>query len=64
MVRRHGGKRDTIRRGWAQLRRAPKAIADVYRSGDEEPTAGKAGEETRERLGDAEEVPARPRVEG
>ena len=50
LVRRFGGRRDRLRRRWAQLKRAPSVLADVYRS-DGEPTAGKAGEETRERLG-------------
>jgi Kef-type K+ transport system membrane component KefB/nucleotide-binding universal stress UspA family protein len=53
LVRRFGGRRDTIRRRWAQLRRAPSVLVDVYRSdGGNGPTAGKAGEETRQRLGD------------
>ncbi|HET7488452.1 MAG TPA: cation:proton antiporter [Acidimicrobiales bacterium] len=51
VVRRRGGARHTLLRRWAQVRRAPKVLADVYR-GDEEPTAGRAGEETRVRLGD------------
>jgi hypothetical protein len=50
-VRRFGGKRDRLRRRWAQLKRAPAVLADVYRSDGGEATAGKAGEETRERLG-------------
>jgi Kef-type K+ transport system membrane component KefB/nucleotide-binding universal stress UspA family protein len=53
LVRRRGGARGTLRRRWAQLKRAPKVLADVYRSdGGTEPTAGRAGKETRERLGD------------
>ncbi|HEX2192549.1 MAG TPA: cation:proton antiporter, partial [Acidimicrobiales bacterium] len=52
LVRRYGGRRDRLRRRWAQLKRAPSVLADVYRS-DGGPTAGKAGEETRERLGAA-----------
>jgi Kef-type K+ transport system membrane component KefB/nucleotide-binding universal stress UspA family protein len=51
LVRRFGGKRGRLRRRWAQLKRAPGVLADVYRSDGGEPTAGKAGEETRERLG-------------
>jgi Kef-type K+ transport system membrane component KefB/nucleotide-binding universal stress UspA family protein len=51
LVRRFGGRRDTLRRRWAQLKRAPAVLADVYRSdGDEHSTAGQAGEETRQRL--------------
>jgi Kef-type K+ transport system membrane component KefB/nucleotide-binding universal stress UspA family protein len=51
LVRRFGGRRDTLRRKWAQLKRAPAVLADVYRSdGGETSTAGQAGEETRERL--------------
>jgi nucleotide-binding universal stress UspA family protein len=51
LVRRFGGRRDTLRRRWAQLKRAPAVLADVYRSdGDEHSTAGEAGEDTRQRL--------------
>jgi Kef-type K+ transport system membrane component KefB/nucleotide-binding universal stress UspA family protein len=53
LVRRHGGARGHILRWWAQIKRAPQQIADVYRSDGAQPTvARKAGEETRERLGD------------
>ena len=53
LVRRSGGRRDVLRRKWAQLKRAPAVIADVYRGdGEGEPSAGEAGEETRQRLGD------------
>ncbi|HYX44969.1 MAG TPA: universal stress protein, partial [Acidimicrobiales bacterium] len=51
LVRRSGGRRDSLRRRWAQVKRAPAVIADVYRS-DGDDTAGEAGEDTRERLGD------------
>jgi Kef-type K+ transport system membrane component KefB/nucleotide-binding universal stress UspA family protein len=53
LVRRHGGRRDRLRRRWAQVKRAPAVVADVYRS-DGGPTAGRAGEETRERMGDTD----------
>ncbi|HEX2063606.1 MAG TPA: cation:proton antiporter, partial [Acidimicrobiales bacterium] len=51
LVRRHGGARGHLLRWWAQIRRAPEQIADVYRSDSEQPAvARKAGEETRQRL--------------
>ena len=53
LVRRHGGARGHLLRWWSQIKRAPQQIADVYRSDGEQPAvARKAGEETRERLGD------------
>jgi Kef-type K+ transport system membrane component KefB/nucleotide-binding universal stress UspA family protein len=53
LVRRYGGRRDTLRRRWAQLKRAPAVLADVYRGdGDGKASAGQAGEETRQRMGD------------
>jgi nucleotide-binding universal stress UspA family protein len=52
LVRRFGGRRDTMRRRWAQLKRAPAVLADVYRGdGEEASSAGQAGEDTRQRLG-------------
>jgi nucleotide-binding universal stress UspA family protein len=58
LVRRHGGTRGTLRRRWAQVKRAPAVFADVYRSDGEE-TAGKAGETTRQRLGDRDDGDSR-----
>ena len=55
LVRRSGARHDTLRRRWAQVRRVPAVVADVYRNdGPDEATAGKAGEETRQRLSDRE----------
>ena len=55
LVRRSGGRRDTLRRRWAQVKRAPAVLADVYRGdGDGDASAGQAGEETRQRLGDGD----------
>ena len=56
LVRRSGGRRDILRRRWAQIKRAPAVLADVYRGDGEggESSAGQAGEETRQRLGDGD----------
>jgi nucleotide-binding universal stress UspA family protein len=55
LVRRSGGRRDTVRRRWAQIKRAPAVLANVYRGdGEAEASTGQAGEETRQRLGDGE----------
>jgi hypothetical protein len=55
LVRRRGGARGHLRRWWARARRAPKVLADVYRSeGDAADAAGRAGEETRQRLDDSD----------
>ncbi len=55
LVRRHGAARGHLRRWWARARRAPKVLADVYRSeGDVADAAGRAGEETRQRLDDSD----------
>ena len=56
LVRRRGGARGHLRRWWARARRAPKVIADVYRSErDVADAPRRAGEETRQRLGDSDE---------
>jgi Kef-type K+ transport system membrane component KefB/nucleotide-binding universal stress UspA family protein len=53
LVRRRGGALGHLRRWWAHARRAPQVLAEVYKSdGQVDDTVGKAGEETRQRLGD------------
>jgi Kef-type K+ transport system membrane component KefB/nucleotide-binding universal stress UspA family protein len=52
LVRRRGGAIGHLRRWWAQVRRTPAVLAEVYRDDGETPaTPAKAGEETRQRLG-------------
>ena len=54
LVRRRGGARGHLRRWWARVKRAPKVVAAVYRAeGEATDAAGRAGEETRERLDDS-----------
>ena len=56
LVRRRGGALGHLRRWWAHAKRAPQVLAEVYRSELEvDDTVGKAGEETRQRLGGADE---------
>lgn len=57
LVRRHGGARGHLHRIGVRLKTAPKQLADVYRGdGQEQETAMKATEQTKERL-DRDEEP-------
>ncbi len=55
VVRRHGAALGRLRRWWAQVKRTPQQVVDVYRGdGEPEPHAQEAGQETDQRLeGDA-----------
>jgi Kef-type K+ transport system membrane component KefB/nucleotide-binding universal stress UspA family protein len=56
LVRRRGGALGHLSRWWARVKRTPQVLAEVYASdGDAQATAGKAGEETRQRLGDEDD---------